>query len=185
MPRSSARPTVFSAWSASNAPQSPPNDHVPEAIAETSRPVLPSRTYRIVSSHAGVFCGRMRRGNYRSHPWLPCRSPSSRCFLASRRRGCRFGGACLPGKHAVELAARVDAGLGEDLVEVVLDRPRANEQSSADLRVGVPIAREQCNLSLLCGQIFGRLDSPLACVLAGRGQLSGGALGKSLGSHGY
>src|SRR5437762_8003279 len=54
MPRSSARPTVLLASSASNAPQSPPNDHVPKAIAETSRSVLPSRTYRTVFSRVRI-----------------------------------------------------------------------------------------------------------------------------------
>jgi hypothetical protein len=35
-----------------------------------------------------------------------------------------------------ELAARVDAELGEDVAQVVLDRARAEEQPGADLGVG-------------------------------------------------
>jgi hypothetical protein len=49
----------------------------------------------------------------------------------------------------VELAARADRQLGEDLVQVVLDGPRADEQSGADLWVREPVAGEPRDLTLL------------------------------------
>src|SRR2546430_7008302 len=51
---------VFFASSASNAPQSPPNDHVPNAIAETSRSVLPSRTFRMATSRSDPIVAAAR-----------------------------------------------------------------------------------------------------------------------------
>src|SRR6185436_17171585 len=45
-------------------------------------------------------------------------------------------------QRLLELAARADAELGEDLVAVPLDGPRAEEQLGADLRVGAAVARQ-------------------------------------------
>src|SRR2546425_9287920 len=69
-------------------------------------------------------------------------------------------------------------------MEVVLDRPRADEQSSADLRVGVAVTREQCDLPLLGCEVRGRLDGPLARVLSRRSQLAFGAVGTGSSAHG-
>ena len=55
-------------------------------------------------------------------------------------------------ERAVELGARADAELGEDLVQVVLDGARADEQPGADLRVGEAVAGEPRDLRLLGGE---------------------------------
>src|SRR5260370_29554975 len=67
--------------------------------------------------------------------------------LAARLPGARFADALAgpDGSHAVredavKLAARADAELGEGVAQVGLDGARAEEQPSADLRVGQPFA---------------------------------------------
>jgi hypothetical protein len=47
----------------------------------------------------------------------------------------RPGGGRVVGQDAVELAARTDAELHEDLAQVVLDRAWADEQADADFRI--------------------------------------------------
>ena len=44
-----------------------------------------------------------------------------------------------------QLTSRRDAELDEDLAEVPLDRPRAEEQPCPDLRVGQPVAGQECD----------------------------------------
>jgi hypothetical protein len=59
-----------------------------------------------------------------------------------------------PGEDAVELGARGDAELAEDLPEVVLDGVCADEQAGADLGVRQPVAGQPGYLSLLGGQFL-------------------------------
>ena len=56
------------------------------------------------------------------------------CGNAGYSNGREGGGS--PGEGAVELAARTDGELGEDLAQVVLDRADAEEQPGTDLGVG-------------------------------------------------
>src|SRR3954454_20142408 len=58
--------------------------------------------------------------------------------LASRRPAGPSGGFWVGGERVVELVARVDLELREHLVQVVLDRARADEQARADLGVREP-----------------------------------------------
>src|SRR4051812_40978252 len=90
----------------------------------------------------------------------------------------------LAGKHAVELVARADPELREDLAEVVLDRPRADEEPSADLVIGEAFAREPRDLQLLGGQILARLGRAPARPLARGQQLTRHALRERLDIHG-
>jgi hypothetical protein len=50
------------------------------------------------------------------------------------------GGVRVAGQNPVQLAAGADAELGEDLAQVVLDRPCADEQPGANLRVGQAVS---------------------------------------------
>src|SRR4029078_1521571 len=50
-----------------------------------------------------------------------------------------------------QLPARADSQLGEDLAQMPLDRARTEEQSSAALCVGQPIAGEPSDVELLEG----------------------------------
>ena len=58
------------------------------------------------------------------------------------------------GQDAAELAARVDAELGEDLVQVVLDGARADEQLGPDLGVRQAVAGQPGDLGFLSSQFF-------------------------------
>jgi len=81
------------------------------------------------------------------------------------------------GQDPVELAAGVDAELGEYLPEVVGDCPRAEEQPGADLGVGQPVPGQPGDLGLLGGQRLtgsggaGGQGSALAGGLAGGPEL--------------
>ena len=57
-------------------------------------------------------------------------------------------------QDSAELLARADVKLGEDLVEVVLDRARADDQPRPDLEVGEAVAGETCHLGFLGGERF-------------------------------
>ena len=75
------------------------------------------------------------------------------------------------------------SSLVEDLAQVVLDGSRADEQSSADLRVRVPVAGELGDLRLLSGELGAGLGRAFADGLTGGPQLAPGALGECLESH--
>src|SRR3954452_6189886 len=77
-----------------------------------------------------------------------------------------------PGEHQGELGARADLELVEDLVKVVFDRARTDEQADADLGVREAVTGEPCNLGLLGGEVFSGLDAALAGTLAGGEQLA-------------
>jgi hypothetical protein len=81
-----------------------------------------------------------------------------------------------------QFSARGDVELGEHFPEVVLDRARADEQLGADLRVGVPLARESSDLRLLGGEQVTGVGDAWTGGLAGGEQLATGALGERLGA---
>ena len=74
------------------------------------------------------------------------------------------------GQDTIELAARLDAELGEHFAQVVLDGARADEQADADLRIGQAVAGHPRDLGLLRrelliagGDVRLRAVSPVAC----------------------
>src|SRR3954447_2900908 len=81
-------------------------------------------------------------------------------------------------QRSAEFAPRADVELGEDLVEVVLDGARADEELCADLGVGVAGARESGDLRLVRCERVARLDGAPRHGLTGGGQLPTGALGE-------
>src|SRR3954451_16060241 len=86
----------------------------------------------------------------------------------------------LPGQRVAQGPPRADAELGEDLLEVPFDRPRAEEELRADLGVRAPVAREPRDLLLLRRQLVARVVAALAHLLPRRQQLVPGALGEPL-----
>ena len=64
------------------------------------------------------------------------------------------------------------------------DRPRAEEQPGADLRIRKPVTCEPRDLLLLRRQLTARLVASLAHLLAGREQLPARTLGERLHAHG-
>ena len=101
---------------------------------------------------------RAHWGRNRGALLKPCRSLSTR-----------------PRQPAGELRARLDAELAEHLVEVVLDSARADEQSSCDLSVRLPLGGKARDLRLLRGELVERVHGPFAGALACRQQLAFGA----------
>ncbi len=83
----------------------------------------------------------------------------------------------------MQLDARVDAELGEDLVQVVFDGARADEQPCADLWVGQAVAGKPGDLGLLGCELAAGFGGAFAGSLPGGQQLASGALGESLGAH--
>ena len=135
----------------------------------------PSRTARPQPAR-----GDTRTPARRRIPGAPsCRCPPRRAAPApsSRRPGCaaaagraprtRCGGlAALAGARRAgrtrarpQLFAGADAELGEDLVQVVLDGARADEQLRADLRVRLPVGGELGDLRLLGREDVARVRS--------------------------
>src|SRR5919107_964960 len=118
-------------------------------------------------------------------PWpRPCRvrsvvaSESSLVRLPSPH-GC--GGSAAEGP--VELVARADPELAEDLVQVIFDGAAADEQARADLRVREAVAGKARDLGLLRGELVAGLDRALADARARGLQLASGPLRERLHSH--
>src|SRR5687768_16452937 len=86
-------------------------------------------------------------------------------------------------EQLAELLAGGDVELAEDLVQVILDRARADEQLGADLRVGVPVPGQPRDLHLLGRQDVARVRGDPARGLARSLQLAAGTLGEPFGSH--
>src|SRR5215470_10883560 len=76
-----------------------------------------------------------------------------------------------------QLGAGGDAELGEDLVQVVLDGPRADEKLSRDLPVGRPGGGQPSDLQLLGGELGERGGIPAPGGLAAGAQFGPGAAG--------
>jgi len=73
---------------------------------------------------------------------------------------------------AANLVPRADVELLENLVQVVLDRSRADEQSFADLPVRETISSEPGDLCFLWRERTGRVLGTFASSRAGRENLS-------------
>ena len=95
--------------------------------------------------------------------WPTLRNPTGAGKQGLHGHGSRW----LRRQDAVELVARADVELGENLVQVILDGPRTDEHPSADLDVRQPVAGEPRDLPLLGGELVARLDGALANRLAG------------------
>src|SRR6266568_8041533 len=88
------------------------------------------------------------------------------------------------GQDGVELVAGADVELGEDLVQVVLDRARAHEEVGSDLRVGQAITGQPGDLDLPGGELGWHTGRAFTYSLAGREQLARGSFGEAVSSHG-
>src|SRR5262249_34860181 len=86
------------------------------------------------------------------------------------------------GRYAAELVAGGDLELSEDLVQVVLDRSRADEELRAERGVGETVSREPGGLRLLGCELAARLVRASAGGFARSQELSTSALGKRFGA---
>src|SRR3954449_5729215 len=114
----------------------------------------------------------------------PCRRQRRLCLALARGSGTprtrppprvpldRQRGARSTAERAGELVARGDVELAVDLVEVVLDRARADEEPGADLGVGMAVPREPRDLGLSRGEPIRRFDGAFAGGLAAGQQLA-------------
>src|SRR5690349_20800571 len=90
------------------------------------------------------------------------------------------GGARVLRERSRELAPGADAELREHLAQMPFDRPWAEEESRADLRIGHAVAGEPGDLLLLRGELVACLGAALADLLAGREELAACAFGEGL-----
>ena len=72
------------------------------------------------------------------------------------------------GQYVSQLSAGTDVELGEHVVQMPLNSPRAEKQPRTDLRIRKPIACQARDLALLRCQVVARLDRPLAYLRARR-----------------
>src|SRR4051794_27899882 len=84
------------------------------------------------------------------------------------------------GQCDLELGARADAELHEDLAQVVLGGAGADEQPRPDVAIGEPLPRETGDVELLVGELVDRLGRAGAHGFAGGGQFACGSLGKAV-----
>src|SRR5437868_9184013 len=114
----------------------------------------------------------------------PCRAhevPGRLPGLLFRRLG-RCASACGLGQRVAQPHAGADTELREHLVQVPLDRARAEEELRADLLICLRVRGEPRDLLLLCGELAACLVTPFTHLLAGREQLAAGALGERVGA---
>src|SRR4051794_19293583 len=133
-------------------------------LTTSVRPVIAAPRITWVSSIGPPYAGP--RGARSSQPGERAGVPASRrrrLLVAARQR-------------VVQALARADAELGEHLAQVPLDRPRADEQLGADLRVGAPVPGQAGDLLLLGRKLVARVVAAPAHLLAGREQLAPGAV---------
>src|SRR3954452_21278925 len=84
------------------------------------------------------------------------------------------------GQGHPQLPARADAELGEDVVQMPLDRADTDEKLRSDLRIRQDVPRETGDLLLLRSQLAARLDAALAHFPSGSDELPACALGERL-----
>src|SRR4051794_2523794 len=84
------------------------------------------------------------------------------------------------GQGHPKLLTRADAELGEDVVQVPLDRANADEKLRSDLRIRQDVPRETGDLLLLRSQLAARLDAALAHLSSGSDELPACPLGERL-----
>src|SRR5919106_6725674 len=119
-----------------------------------------------------------KRGHRRSSTWrlrVTDRDDASTTSDSQRRRWLLL---C-----AAEFVPRADVEPPEDLVQVVLDGTRADEQASGDLGVGEAVSGEPRDLGLLGGEVFLGLDDAFANTPASGLQLPLGAPRERLETH--
>src|SRR3954453_8675319 len=117
------------------------------------------------------YGGSVRVGRPRRAQGVPGRLPGLR-FRWLRR----CAGACGVGQLVAQLHAGADAELREYLVQVPLDRARAEEELRADLLICLRVRGEPRDLLLLRGELAACLVAAFAHFLAGGEQLAAGAL---------
>jgi hypothetical protein len=81
-----------------------------------------------------------------------------------------------------ELHARRHAELAEDVAEVEVDRPGAEEEVRCDLPVAEPLRHEAGDLELLLREVLARARLAPACRLAARAELLASPLRPLLGT---
>src|SRR5258707_11020997 len=86
------------------------------------------------------------------------------------------------GQLVSQLHAGGDAELREYLVQVPLDRARAQEELRADVLIGPPARGEPRDLLLLRRELAACLVIPFAHLLAGGEQFATGAFGECVGA---
>src|SRR6266853_1285463 len=123
------------------------------------------------------YGGSLRVGQPRRAQGIPGRLPGLRVRWLGRRAS-----ACGVGQLVSQLHAGGDAELREYLVQVPLDRARAEEEMPADVLIGLPARGEPRDLLLLRGELAACLVTPFAHLLARRKQLAAGALGECVGA---
>src|SRR4029077_3148449 len=108
--------------------------------------------------------------------WLRCRvvQGSSQRLKWVARTALARGGARGSSQGFRQLAARADIELVEHLPQMPFDRAPAQEQLSADLRVGVPVAGEAGDLCLLGRELILRFDAALPYPFAGGQEFAAG-----------
>src|SRR3954452_14060715 len=102
--------------------------------------------------------------------------------MARRRIAPPSARAELSEREPAELVARGDLQLGEDLAQVVLHGPGADEQLGADLGVGEAVSCQTGDLAFLRSERLARIHGALACDRPGGQELTVSALGERLGS---
>src|SRR5215218_1200 len=115
--------------------------------------------------------------------WQLARAVSHRAGRPSWLDGFEDGPVRRVRERSAKLLAVADVELAEHLVQVVLDRPRADEELRADLRVGASIAGQSRHLDLLRRERVARLRGHTTDGLAGGEQLAAGAFGERAGPH--
>ena len=101
-------------------------------------------------------------------------SAKTLAWVASRG----LAGVQVAGRHSAQLVARADVELLKDLPQVVLHRARADEELSADLRVGEAVSCQPGDVRLLRGEHGTRVVGALPRGLARREELVANALGE-------
>src|SRR5882724_2943233 len=122
-------------------------------------------------------CVSVRVGRPRRAHEIPGRLTSPR-FRWLRR----CAGACGVGQLVAQLHAGADAELREYLVQVPLDRARAEEELRADLLICLRVRGEPRDLLLLRSELAACLVAPFAHFLAGGEQLAAGTFGECVGA---
>src|SRR3954467_9132164 len=84
------------------------------------------------------------------------------------------------GQGHPKLLARADTELGEDVMQMPLDRANTDEKLRSDLRIRQDVPRETGDLLLLRSQLAARLDAALAHLPSGSDELPACALGERL-----
>jgi hypothetical protein len=127
----------------------------PASTAADDRVITAPNPPPIVISPSGPSQPSSRLRTALSRPVRPIDLRAGRRRVGGSGRRCRR----VVGDDSAEFGARADAMRGEHLVEVVLDRPRADEQLGSDLRVGETVDGRD-PLAWTCGSAWQRSSPP-------------------------